>query len=51
MSGAMPPLQHTPLWLAQGTDFYLCLEHDTNSTGLKVHCSLTYFNRWYIFFL
>jgi hypothetical protein len=41
MSGAMHPLHHKPLWRAQRTDFYRCLEHDTNSTGLKVHFNLT----------
>jgi hypothetical protein len=50
MSGAMHPLHHKPLWLAQRTDFYLYLEHDTNSTGLKVHFSLTYFICCYTFF-
>jgi hypothetical protein len=29
---------------------YLCLEHDTNSTGIKVHSSLTYLNCCYTLF-
>jgi len=35
ISGAIPPLYHTPLWLVQWTDFYLFLDMMQIALDLK----------------